>query len=99
MWNDIAYLQSEVETLDSKNRPKKTLIQRMVYCNKKSVGSREFYQASQQGLKPGIILELHTFEYSGEDHLSYNGKQYRVLRSYDKTGEKTELTCEGLVNG
>lgn len=99
MWDNIAYLESEVESLDSKNRVKKTIVQRMIYCNKKSVGSREFYQASQQGLKPSIILEIHTFEYNNQEHLTYNSKRYRIIRSYDKTGEKTELTCEGLVNG
>ena len=98
MWRDICYLCSETPTLDSKNRPKRSLVDRKVFCNKKSVGSKEFYQASQQGIKPVLVLEVHTFEYKGETHIKFESKTYRLIRSYDKTDEIVELVCEALVN-
>ena len=98
MWRDVCYLCNEVETLDSKNRPKKSLVERKVFCNKKGVGGKEFYQANQQGMKPELVLQVRSFEYNGENHIKYQNKLYRLIRSYDKNGESVELVCEALVN-
>jgi hypothetical protein len=45
------------------------------------------------------MFEVRTSEYKDERKLSYNGKEYTIIRSYDKNGEITELICSGLVNG
>lgn len=96
-WKDICNLCTEVETLDAKNRSTKTLVEKKVFCNKKSVGGREFYQATQQGIKPELIIEIYALEYDDQTHVRHNNKLYRVIRSYEK-GDKVELTCEATVN-
>jgi SPP1 family predicted phage head-tail adaptor len=72
---------------------------KQVFANKKSIGQSEFYQAAATGLKPELKFEVRTSEYQGEQKLSFNEKEYRIIRSYDKNGEITELVCSGLVNG
>lgn len=66
---------------------------REVFVNVKSVGSREFYQASAVGIKPEIIVEMHVADYDDETKLKYNDKTYQVIRTYSRNGEYIELTC------
>lgn len=94
MWNDIVYLQTEVELIDDYNRPYKSYTDRKVFSNKKSVRQSEFYQAQAQGFKPEIIFEVRS--YKGESHLKYKGIQYRILRTY-VIGDTTELTVTSIV--
>jgi SPP1 family predicted phage head-tail adaptor len=72
---------------------------RQIFANKKSIRQNEFYQAAVAGLRPELMFEVRTSEYQDERKLSYNGKEYTIIRSYDKNGEITELICSGLVNG
>lgn len=71
---------------------------RQVFANKKSIRQSEFYQAQATGLRPELMFEIRTEEYQGEPSLEYEGKQYNILRTYDKNGEIIELVCGGLVN-
>lgn len=75
-----------------------TETKRQVFANKKSIRQTEFYQAAMAGLQPEIMFEIRTSEYLGEQKLSFDGKAYNIIRSYDKNGEITELVCSGLVN-
>ncbi|WP_424766304.1 phage head closure protein [Paenibacillus sp. sgz302251] len=72
---------------------------REVMCNKKSVGSREVYQAAAVGMKPEFIIELMSAEYQDEPKLLDNGIVYHVIRTYSKSGEKVELTCSRYPMG
>lgn len=71
---------------------------RQVFANKKSIRQTEFYQAMATGLRPEVMFEVRSIEYNGEPKLSYNGKTYNIIRTYDKNGEIIELVCGGLVN-
>lgn len=95
MWRDVGYLMQEVETLDKYHRPKKSYTEKMVYCNKKSVKGIEFYQAQAQGIMPELVIETKT--YGGEDHFKYNDKIYRIIRTYSKMGEVTELVLTSTL--
>jgi SPP1 family predicted phage head-tail adaptor len=68
-----------------------------VFANKRSIRQSEFYQAAATGLRPEIMFEVWSEEYSNQPRLEYGGKQYTIIRAYDK-GEITELVCQGLVN-
>lgn len=60
----------------------------------------EFYQAAATDLKPEIAFDVHSFEYSGERLLRFEGRKYSVLRAYrhDRDGlDLTELTCERRI--
>lgn len=70
-----------------------------IFADKKSVKQSEFYQAHAQGLKPEIMFIIHPSEYEGKQGIKYNGKQYKVIRTYEKDSENLELICEGDVHG
>ena len=70
---------------------------KMVFANFKAVRQSEFYQAHALGLKPDKTFEIRSIEYDGEDYVKHKGKNYSVLRTYDK-GEIMEIVCEGVVN-
>lgn len=71
---------------------------RLVFCNKKSVGYSEFYKSQQAGYKTELKLDLHTEDYSGEALIEFEGRRYKVLRTYEsKAGDFTELTLSDLA--
>ena len=72
--------------------------ERQVFADKQSVRQSEFYQAAATGLRPELMFVVRTIEYNGETRLKYNGKEYSIIRTYDKDGELTELVCQGVVN-
>lgn len=72
--------------------------ERQVFADKQSVRQSEFYQAAATGLRPELMFVVRTIEYNGETRLKYNGKEYSIIRTYDKDGELTELICQGVVN-
>lgn len=67
---------------------------REVFCGFRSIGMREFYAASTTDFRPELRLILADYlDYDDETMVEYNGKLYRVLRTY-RTGQELELTLE-----
>lgn len=53
------------------------------YCRVNSVTRNEYYRALQNGLEPMYVFEMSEYaDYNGEKIVIYNGKRYRVIRSY-----------------
>jgi len=100
MWCDILYLLEEIETFDKLNRPHRSYKETKVYANKISVKRTEFYQAQAAGFKPEKCFEVRTVEFNEDihTHVKYNDVVYKILRSYEKDSEITELTLTGLAN-
>jgi len=71
---------------------------REVFANKKGVNRSEFYQAAAVGLKPELIVEIREIDYADEKKLTYNSKEYNIIRTYPAKNECLELVCVGLVN-
>lgn len=90
MWRDVVYLGEIKETIEY-GEVTTTTLYRKVYANKKSVRQSEFYQSTSAGLKPELMFEIRSVEFSDSDKLKYNNKEYFIIRTYD-TGEITELT-------
>ena len=70
---------------------------RKTYCEIRSIGMSETYQARTSGFAPTIKLFLpQDFEYRGETLCELKGVRYRIIRDYrdEKTGDGTELTLE-----
>lgn len=70
---------------------------RKTYCEIRSIGMSETYQARASGFAPSIKLFLpQDFEYKGETLCELKGERYRIIRDYrdEKTGDGTELTLE-----
>lgn len=70
-----------------------------IFGERKSIKQSEFYQAQATGLKPEFKFEINSFEYNNETHARYDGKEYRILRTYQTGIDKLEITLEGVVNG
>lgn len=68
-----------------------------VFAVPKSVTYAEFYQATANGFKADIVFDMYSFEYSGEETVEYAGEEYEVLRTYQKTKDRIELTCRKKV--
>lgn len=68
---------------------------RTVLATISGVKRSEFYTASAAGMKPSATFCVHPADYQDEKFLVYEGKRYKVLRSYPKTLRETELICEG----
>lgn len=72
---------------------------REVFCEVRSIGMREFYQANATDFHPEIKFVLADYlDYQGETLAKYDGDQapagvYRILRTY-RTGLALELTAE-----
>lgn len=100
MWSDVLYLLEETEMLDELNSPYSTYKETKVYANKIAVKRTEFYQAQAAGFKPEKSFEVHTIEFDEDKHTHarFNGKVYKILRSYEKDSEITEITLTGLAN-
>lgn len=62
-----------------------------VYGIKKSIGSKEFFDAGQRGLKAEFVAEINAFEYNGEKTVEIGGHKYTVYRTYVNKNEKIEL--------
>ncbi|MCL2575719.1 MAG: phage head closure protein [Defluviitaleaceae bacterium] len=70
-----------------------------IYASKKSVGFNEFFKAKQAGYTEQMKFDVYTAEYEGQTIAEYDGKLYRILRTYidpKTSGEYTELTLSDL---
>lgn len=83
-FKDIGYLLTKTTTYDTKNRPKVSYTENLFYCNRKSVRQSEFYQSDAAGFKPEIMLEARLIDISNIDHIKFDNKIYKILRSYKK---------------
>ena len=71
---------------------------RKVFCDVRSVGQAEVYQAHAVGLNPELKLILaHAFEYQGERELMFRDARYKILRTYVNEGDQIELTIQKVT--
>lgn len=89
------YLICSTITEDEIGNQIETLSERMVYGEELYVGSNEFYNAAQAGLRPEKHFEVYTREYRGETKVKCGDVTYRIIRTNPgKSLEKTRLICE-----
>ena len=72
-------------------------VETVVYCDLKSITRVEYYNAASQGIKPEIVFVIHKFEYNEEKEILFEGKKYKVIRTYSTNFEEIELTCERVI--
>lgn len=69
-------------------------VRREVFCGFRSIGMREFYSANGSDFRPELKLVLADYlDYDEETLCDYNGRRYRILRTY-RNGQELELTLE-----
>ena len=54
----------------------------------------EFYNASQQGLKPTLRLLISDLNYQDQPELIYMGNRYSIIRVDKVNNEEIALVCE-----
>ena len=95
---DIINLINQVRTVDEYGDPTIEEIGRTVFCEIRSIGMKEFYQAQAVGFQPEVKFVLADYlDYSDEPVVEHSGQRYRVLRVY-RTGQELELVCYREVN-
>lgn len=99
MFNDVATLINHTEEINELGEPIRIKSFREVFVKRLSVGQKEFYEAMAHGFKPEIKFELADYyDYEDEEYLIYNGRTYKVLRTYRKGLSTIELVCTSHVN-
>ena len=69
---------------------------RIVFCNKKSVGYSEYFKSQQTGKVVEGKYEVHKVDYEGEDTAEIDGKRFFILKTYDLDDDTIELTLTDL---
>ena len=101
MYDGIAILKAYGEpTFDTAGNEIPTIIEREVFVQPRGVYQSEFYSAAQIGLKPSLTLFLtNKNDYSGEEVLSFEGKEYNVVRvDWSAQRDGISLICEVRLN-
>lgn len=101
--DDVIKLVSNTgHTYDEYGNEVITQTERQVFCQVRSVGRTEFYQAAQNNLHPSYVFSIsHFMDYQGEKELLYTDwtgeeKRFVIVRTY-RTGDSIELTAEERV--
>lgn len=64
---------------------------RDVFCRVRSVGMKEFYEASARDFHPELVFVLADYlDYSAEQQCRHSGQLYHVLRTY-RSGQELEI--------
>lgn len=92
--NDILTLIQRTVGRNDQKEPVIRETTRDVFCGVRSIGQREFYQASATDFRPELKLVLSDYlDYQDETLVKYNGRRYRVVRTY-RNGQELELVVE-----
>lgn len=98
MFNEVAYLITDVITYDDTGNTVKTRTEKQVFVAPRSIGMKEFYQAQVVGLKPDLTLVLADYwDYSNEKALKYHDEVYDITRVYIREN-RIELICTHRIN-
>ena len=99
MWNhEITLISKKVTGKDKLLQSISEDVEVTLLCRKKRVTRSEFYQANQAGLKPSLVVEIRNFEYEDQEFAKFEGKQYRILKTYPiDDSEILELTLSEVL--
>lgn len=92
--SDVAYLVHEDWIPDEFGVPHAIESESMIYVQVTSVTSSEWFEGGRNGLNPELRFITNRFDYSGEEVIRYNGKYYRIYRTYIARDDTIELYCE-----
>ena len=92
--SELAYLVVESYTKNEYGAMDKTTTRHPVYVNVTSVTSQEWFEGGRNGLNPQYSFKRFQFDYTGEKIIEYNGKQYTIYRTYNRSVDEIELYTE-----
>lgn len=95
---EVIKLIHQARTVDEYGDPSIKETGRDVFCELRSIGMKEFYQAHAVGFQPEVKFVLADYlDYNDELIVEHADQRYRVLRVY-RTGQELELVCYREVN-
>lgn len=80
--DDVLTLIALDITTDENGVEQETETRRDVFVRTNSIGQREFFEASRQGLKPEYRFVVHEADYNGEAFCEFHGQRYTIYRTY-----------------
>lgn len=92
--SSIAYLVAKEWTQDVYGVQRETTSERKIYVQVDSVSLSEFFEGGRSGLNPELRFTAFRFDYNGEEEIKYNGKYYRIYRTYFGRNDTVELYAE-----
>ena len=100
MYNDVLYLISETVQVDDSTGDWVTeKTSKPCFCEVKSIGMSEFYQANAEGFKPELKFVIADYlDYNNEKIVNYDGRDYEVIRTFRSQSNSLEITVQRQVN-
>ena len=93
MWNnEIILIAKKITGQDKLKQNITEEVKTKLLCRKRSITRSEFYQANQAGIRPSLVVDIHSFEYENQELAEFDGKKYRIIRTYPVDLEVLELT-------
>lgn len=97
-WSDTVDLLVFEDEQDTEGYGVKDPTRRTVYCTfEDGVSQKEFYLSQKEGLQASASVELWRVDYQGERFADFNGKRYRVLRSFASSFDCVTLILSEVV--
>lgn len=99
--NDVIKLLKVHKEKDEYGVDRETYTEREVFCDVRSIGRTEFFDAGRNGLNPEFEFTVFHADYEGEVIVGYQENTYAVYRTYRQEGDYIELYVErkGGANG
>jgi len=93
MWNnEIILIAKKITGQDKLKQNITEEVKTKLLCRKRSITRSEFYQANQAGIRPSLVVDIHSFEYENQEIAEFDGKNYRIIKTYPVDLEVLELT-------
>lgn len=92
--SSTAYLVSKQWVQDEYGVQREDTTEREIYVQVDSVTASEFFEGGRNGLNPELRFTAFRFDYNGEDEIMYDGKRYRIYRTYFGRNDTIELYAE-----
>lgn len=92
--SDVAYLVSESFAQNQYGVYEKQTTKRKVFVKVSSVSSNEWFEGGRNGLNPQYRFTMFQFDYLGEKIIEFNGVNYTIYRTFNKSVDEVELYVE-----
>ena len=92
--SDVAFLVSETYSQNQYGVYEKQTTKRKVFVKVSSVSSNEWFEGGRNGLNPQYRFTMFQFDYLGEKIIEYNGVNYTIYRTFNKSVDEVELYVE-----
>lgn len=97
-WSDEVDLLTFADNQDSEGYGVEPAQRRTLFCNwEEGVSQNEFYLSNKQGLQATDSVELQRADYEGERFAEYQGRRYRVIRSFPASFDTITLILSEVV--